>query len=34
MASVDVLSQIGDPAGSVELDEATFGIEPNTAVMH
>ncbi|MBI03034.1 MAG: 50S ribosomal protein L4 [Acidimicrobiaceae bacterium] len=34
MASVDVLSQIGEPAGSVELDEATFGIEPNTAVMH
>ncbi len=34
MASVDVLSQIGDPAGSIELDEATFGIEPNTAVMH
>ena len=34
MASVDVLSQIGEPAGSVELAEATFGIAPNTAVMH
>ncbi len=34
MASVDVKSPVGASAGSIELDEATFGIEPNVAVMH
>lgn len=30
---VDVLSPAGKKAGSVELDEAVFGLEPNVAVM-
>ena len=34
MAKIDVRSQTGAAAGSVDLDEAMFGIEPNTAVMH
>jgi len=34
MPKIDVRSQTGAAAGSVDLDEATFGIEPNTAVMH
>tara|TARA_B100000959_G_C14875097_1_gene580061 strand:+ start:465 stop:1148 length:684 start_codon:yes stop_codon:yes gene_type:complete len=34
MAKMDVLSQTGAAAGSVDLDDATFGIEPNVAVMH
>ena len=34
MAKVDVLSLTGAAAGSVELDDHTFGIEPNVAVMH
>ena len=31
---VDVVDPGGDKAGSVELDEAIFGIEPNVPVMH
>ena len=31
---VDVLSPAGKKAGSVELDDAVFGIEPNVPVMH
>ena len=34
MPKIDVRSQTGAAAGSVDLDEATFGIEPHTAVMH
>jgi large subunit ribosomal protein L4 len=34
MATVDTKDAAGKAAGSVELDEAVFGIEPNTAVMH
>ncbi|MDP6867717.1 MAG: 50S ribosomal protein L4 [Acidimicrobiales bacterium] len=34
MAQVDVRSQTGGTAGSVDLDDALFGIEPNVAVMH
>jgi len=34
MPKVDVLKADGAAAGSVELDAAVFGIEPNTAVMH
>ena len=34
MAKIDVLSPTGAAAGSVELDEHTFGIQPNVAVMH
>ena len=34
MAKVDVRSQTGGTAGSVDLDDALFGIEPNGAVMH
>ncbi|MCB0961413.1 MAG: 50S ribosomal protein L4 [Acidimicrobiales bacterium] len=33
MTMVDVLSTSGKKAGSVELDESYFGIEPNVAVM-
>ena len=33
MTSVDVLSPAGKKAGSVELDEAVFGLEPNVSVM-
>src|SRR3954464_12558947 len=34
MASVTVKTSAGDDAGTLELDEATFGIEPNVPVMH
>jgi len=34
MPTVDVLDPAGAKQGSVDLDETTFGIEPNTAVMH
>src|SRR5438270_2803131 len=34
MASVTVRDRGGAERGSVELDAAVFGIEPNTAVMH
>jgi hypothetical protein len=34
MASVTMRSLSGGDAGAVELDGATFGIEPNIAVMH
>ena len=34
MATVDVRTRRGDAAGSVELDDALFGIEPNHAVLH
>ncbi len=34
MATVDLLDAAGASRGSVELDDATFGIEPNVAVMH
>jgi large subunit ribosomal protein L4 len=34
MASVTVRDPAGAETGSVELDEATFGIEPNVSVLH
>lgn len=34
MVSVSVTTHSGSDAGSVDLDEATFGIEPNVPVMH
>ena len=34
MATIDVKNLAGDTVGTVELDEAIFGIEPNPAVMH
>ncbi|HJO19380.1 MAG TPA: 50S ribosomal protein L4, partial [Acidimicrobiales bacterium] len=34
MASIPMRSLSGGDVGVVELDGATFGIEPNTAVMH
>jgi large subunit ribosomal protein L4 len=34
VATVDVRTADGDAAGTVELDEAIFGVEPNVAVMH
>ena len=34
MVAVDVTSAKGSKAGSVELDESLFGIEPNIPVMH
>ena len=34
MATVDVLDATGKKSGSVELDDAIFGIEPNVPVMH
>ena len=34
MASVTVKTTAGADAGTVELDEAIFGIEPNVPVMH
>ena len=34
MAAVDVRTPDGGTAGSVELDEAMFGIEPNLPVLH
>ncbi|MCU1460706.1 MAG: rplD [Acidimicrobiales bacterium] len=34
MAQVDIKSRTGASAGSVELDDAIFGVEPNVPVMH
>ncbi|MDP9442265.1 MAG: 50S ribosomal protein L4, partial [Actinomycetota bacterium] len=34
MPSVEVMTRTGASAGTLELDEAIFGIEPNVAVMH
>ena len=34
MPSIDVRNLAGDTVGTVDLDEAIFGIEPNPAVMH
>jgi large subunit ribosomal protein L4 len=34
MASLTVKTPSGADAGTIELDDATFGIEPNVAVMH
>src|SRR5262245_56122998 len=34
MANVDVRTAAGGTAGSIELDEALFGIQPNVPVMH
>jgi large subunit ribosomal protein L4 len=34
MASIDVKSPSGTAAGSVDLDDTIFGIEPNVPVMH
>ncbi|HEX7167010.1 MAG TPA: 50S ribosomal protein L4 [Acidimicrobiales bacterium] len=34
MASVDVRTRTGETAGTVELDDAIFGIQPNVPVMH
>ena len=33
MSKIDVLSPAGKKAGSVELDDAVFGLEPNVSVM-
>lgn len=33
MSTVDILSPAGKKAGSVELDDAVFGLEPNVSVM-
>ena len=34
MATADVLKVTGGKAGSIELDDGIFGIEPNVRVMH
>jgi len=34
MASVDIRTRSGQTAGSADLDDAVFGIEPNQAVLH
>jgi len=34
MATVDILDAKGKKSGSAELDDATFGIQPNVPVMH
>ena len=34
MATIDVLKVTGGKAGSIELDDGIFGIEPNVPVMH
>ena len=34
MASVDLRNRAGATVGSADLDDATFGIQPNVAVMH
>jgi large subunit ribosomal protein L4 len=34
MATADLRSATGDTSGSVELDDAVFGIQPNVPVMH
>ena len=34
MPSIKVLDMTGKETGTVELNDAVFGIEPNAAVMH
>ena len=34
MSIVDIKKSDGEKAGTIELDEQIFGIEPNVAVMH
>ncbi len=34
MPAVDVRSQTGTPSGTIELDPATFGVQPNIPVIH
>ena len=34
MATIDVMTPAGGKAGTAELDDAVFGIEPNVSVMH
>ena len=34
MATVNVLDHSGSSSGSVDLDDAVFGVEPNVSVMH
>ena len=34
MSKVDIKKSDGEKAGTIELDEQIFGIEPNVAVMH
>ncbi|MGI9623900.1 MAG: 50S ribosomal protein L4, partial [Acidimicrobiales bacterium] len=34
MSKIDVLTATGSKAGTADLDDAVFGIEPNTSVMH
>ena len=34
MASVDIRTKAGTSAGSAQLDDAIFGIQPNVPVMH
>ena len=34
MATVDVRTRSGQSAGTVDLDDAVFGVTPNVAVMH
>jgi large subunit ribosomal protein L4 len=34
MPTVDVRTAAGDSAGSIELDDALFGVQPNVPVMH
>src|SRR3954465_11910897 len=34
MATVDLRTKDGGTAGTIELDDAIFGIEPNVSVMH
>ena len=34
MAKVNVYDMTGKVVGDIELNDAVFGIEPNTAVMH
>ena len=34
MSTIKVLNMAGAEVGSVELKDAIFGIEPNTAVVH
>src|ERR1700724_272932 len=34
MPTVDVRTAAGGPVGSIELDEAVFGVQPNVPLMH
>jgi len=34
MATLDVRTSAGEPSGSVDIDDALFGVEPNIPVMH